>query len=104
MSKYCVQSTTGGDTENEKKKLKDILGNGICERETNNKDCGYDGGDCCLEKIKDFDEQEQRRTCSDDECKCHLDDLIHVTSDCKYPERLGNSVCQDEVSMFYKKR
>ena len=26
----------------------EVLGNGYCNDETNNADCNYDGGDCCL--------------------------------------------------------
>ena len=26
------------------------VGNGVCQEEYNNEECGFDGGDCCLKK------------------------------------------------------
>ena len=38
-----------------------LIGDGICDDESNNIDCGFDGGDCCLDLVvTDF--------CS--ECQC----------------------------------
>ena len=45
------------------------LGNGICDDDVNNADCGYDLGDCCLEPIEDD-------VCTD--CICHEDNTRHV--------------------------
>ena len=45
------------------------LGNGICDDEANNAECGYDMGDCCLEPINDH-------VCTD--CISHEDNTRHV--------------------------
>ena len=38
------------------------IGDGICDDQTNNEDCNYDGGDCCIENPNvDY--------CNDCECK-----------------------------------
>ena len=47
----------------------ELLGNGVCDDKTNNAECGYDMGDCCLEPINDHD-------CTD--CICHEDNTRHV--------------------------
>ena len=28
-----------------------MIGDGFCDDETNNVDCGFDGGDCCLDSV-----------------------------------------------------
>ena len=28
-----------------------LIGDGFCDDETNNVDCGFDGGDCCLDSV-----------------------------------------------------
>ena len=33
-------------------KLPNYRGDGNCDDENNNKDCGYDGGDCCAKTVK----------------------------------------------------
>ena len=43
-----------------------MVGNGRCNDFANNKECGYDGGDCCLDG-SNFD------YCS--ECECILADV-----------------------------
>lgn len=46
-----------------------IVGNSICNDETNNADCDYDGGDCCLSsKNEDY--------CS--ECECSTTGVINI--------------------------
>ena len=40
----------------------DLIGNGLCNDETNNPECNYDGGDCCVACVK-------RENCT--ECACH---------------------------------
>ena len=40
-----------------------LVGNGFCNDETNNQDCNYDGGDCCVMNAN-------TDSCSD--CACHL--------------------------------
>ena len=47
----------------------ELLGNGVCDDKTNNAECGYDMGDCCLEPINDH-------KCTD--CICHEDNTRHV--------------------------
>ena len=44
-----------------------LVGNGFCNDETNNADCNYDGGDCCLININ-------TDSCSD--CNCLASGVI----------------------------
>ena len=45
----------------------DLIGDGVCDDETNNPECGYDGGDCCgPNAIMDF--------CQD--CLCKEDTIM----------------------------
>ena len=88
-----------------------LVGNGFCNDETNNPDCNYDGGDCCVVNAN-------TNVCS--ECVCHLietcaagyhplvgngfcnDDTNIVECDydggdcCPNPDLIANSVCNDE--------
>ena len=54
--------------------VKEWIGDGTCNPFLNNQDCGYDGGDCCLEIIDDT-------LCHDNSsgCVCHQNTLMQPT-------------------------
>ena len=48
-----------------------LVGDGICDDNTNTPECAFDGGDCCRkDTVKDL--------CTD--CKCHLDQTLEEIS------------------------
>jgi hypothetical protein len=63
-----------------------LVGNGVCEDETNNQDCNYDGGDCCVVNAN---------TVSCSECVCHLID----TCAAGYHPLVGNGFCNDDTNI-----
>ena len=63
-----------------------LVGNGFCNDETNNPDCNYDGGDCCVVNIN-------TDTCSD--CACHLIE----TCAAGYHPLVGNGFCNDDTNI-----
>ena len=63
-----------------------MVGNGVCEDETNNQDCNYDGGDCCVVNAN---------TVSCSECVCHLID----TCAAGYHPLVGNGFCNDDTNI-----
>ena len=60
-----------------------MVGNGFCNDETNNPDCNYDGGDCCVMNAN-------TDSCSD--CSCHLIE----TCAAGYHPLVGNGFCNDD--------
>ena len=54
-----------------------LVGNGVCDNETNTKEFNYDGGDCCLYDNKDY---------------CNLAGFCATG----YHPNVSNSVCNDE--------
>ena len=62
------------------------MGNGFCNNETNNPDCNYDGGDCCVVNAN-------TNTCS--ECVCHLIE----TCAAGYLSLVGNGFCNDNTNI-----
>ena len=63
-----------------------MVGNGFCNGETNNPDCNYDGGDCCVVNAN-------TNACS--ECICHLIE----TCAAKYHPMVGNGFCNDDTNI-----
>ena len=63
-----------------------MVGNGVCEDETNNQDCNYDGGDCCVVNAN---------TVSCSECVCHL----IATCAAGYHSLVGNGFCNDDTNI-----
>ena len=63
-----------------------LVGNGICNDETNNAGCNYDGGDCCAMNAN-------TNSCS--ECVCHLID----TCAAGYHPLVGNGFCNDDTNI-----
>ena len=63
------------------------IGDGFCDDLTNNKECEYDGGDCCGDYI-------DKTYCS--QCTC-----ISGISDegCHYASLVGNGWCNDETNV-----
>ena len=60
------------------------IGDGVCNDETNNEGCSYDGGDCCGPNV-------DTQYCTD--CICYAD------LDCAAPlELIGNGFCNDEAN------
>jgi hypothetical protein len=59
------------------------VGNGFCNDETNNPDCNYDGGDCCVVNAN-------TTHCSD--CACHIQD----TCVAGYHPLVGNGFCDPD--------
>jgi hypothetical protein len=62
-----------------------LVGNGFCNDETNNEDCNYDGGDCCVNT--------NINSCS--ECECH----IIETCAAGYHPLVGNGFCDDDTNI-----
>ena len=63
-----------------------MVGNSFCNDETNNADCNYDGGDCCVVNAN-------TNSCS--ECVCHLID----TCAAGYHPLVGNGFCDDNTNI-----
>ena len=63
-----------------------MVGNGFCNDETNNPDCNYDGGDCCVENAN-------TNSCS--ECACHFSE----TCAAGYHPLVGNGFCNDGTNI-----
>ena len=63
-----------------------MVGNGFCNDETNNPDCNYDGGDCCVGNAN-------TNPCS--ECVCHLIE----TCAAGYHPLVGNGFCNDDANI-----
>ena len=63
-----------------------LVGNGFCNDETNNADCNYDGGDCCVVN-------ENTNSCS--ECFCHFLE----TCAAGYHPLVGNGFCNDDTNI-----
>ena len=63
-----------------------MVGNGFCNDETNNPDCNFDGGDCCVVNAN-------TNSCS--ECACHLIE----TCAAGYHPLVGNGFCNDDTNI-----
>ena len=63
-----------------------LVSNGFCNDETNNADCIYDGGDCCLVNANTV-------FCS--ECVCHFLE----TCAAGYHPLVGNGFCNDDTNI-----
>ena len=63
-----------------------LVDNSFCNDETNNADCNYDGGDCCVVDAN-------TSACS--ECVCHL----IQTCATGYHPLVGNGLCNDETNI-----
>jgi hypothetical protein len=63
-----------------------LVGNGFCNDETNNPDCNYDGGDCCVANAN-------TTACS--ECAC----LLVETCGAGYHPLVGNGFCNDDTNI-----
>ena len=63
-----------------------LVGNGFCNDETNNPDCNYDGGDCCVVNAN-------TNACS--ECACHFLE----TCAAGYHPLVGNGFCNDDTNI-----
>ena len=64
-----------------------LVGNGFCNDETNNADCNYDGGDCCVVNPNTI-------ACS--ECGCHFLE----TCAAGYHPLVENEVCNDDTNIL----
>ena len=63
-----------------------MVSNGFCNDETNNPDCNYDGGDCCIVNANII-------SCF--ECVCHLIEMCTVG----YHPLVGNGLCNDATNV-----
>ena len=63
-----------------------MVGNGLCNDETNNPECNYDGGDCCATNAN-------TNFCSN--CVCHLIE----TCAAGYHPLVGNGFCNDDTNI-----
>ena len=64
----------------------ELVGNAFCDDETNNAECNYDGGDCCVLNAN-------KNSCS--ECACHLVE----TCAAGYHPLVGNGFCNDDTNI-----
>ena len=62
-----------------------LIGNGVCNDETNNPGCFYDGGDCCVNTNTDH--------CSD--CTCHHQENCAAGFTLS---EVGDGICNDETN------
>ena len=77
LSKQIVPTNHFSDCNNG-----ELIGDGFCHDETNNADCNYDGGDCCVNITTDH--------CSD--CTCyHQENCIAGFT----PSSIGDGTCDD---------
>ena len=64
-----------------------LVANGFCDDETNNAECNYDGGECCVVNANtDY--------CSD--CACHMLEICTAG----YHPLVGNGICDNETNNF----
>ena len=63
-----------------------LVGDGLCNDETNNADCNFDGGDCCVENAN-------KNSCST--CECH----VLETCAAGYHPLVGNGFCDNETTI-----
>ena len=63
-----------------------MVGNGLCNNETNNADCNYDGGDCCVVNAN---------INSSSDCGCHFIE----TCAAGYHPFVGNGFCNDDTNV-----
>ena len=79
MTHSCISNFTGSTVPNA------LIGNGFCDDETNNGDCNYDGGDCCVDLNKDH--------CS--ACTCfHEENCVNGF----FPSIIADGFCNDETN------
>ena len=77
------------------------VGDGYCDDQTNNKDCQFDGGDCCLDFV-------QKDYCSF--CICHelesetttpnifLSTTTKTSCQLNFADEIGNGICNDYIN------
>ena len=63
-----------------------LVGDGVCNDETNTANCNFDGGDCCLNVIN-------KEYCS--ECKCFLKEFCGTG----FHPLVGDGLCHDETNI-----
>merc|ERR1712046_481407 len=72
--------------------MPDYQGDGNCDDANNNKDCAYDGGDCCAKTVKGG--QVKKNYCK--ECKCiDPDNQGKGKPACALPQYKGDGNCDD---------
>ena len=64
-----------------------IVGDGLCNDETNTALCNYDGGDCCLNVINKY-------YCF--ECICFLEEFCGTG----FHPLIGDGICHDDTNIF----
>ena len=62
-----------------------MVGDGFCDDETNNNECNYDGGDCCLNVNTEH--------CED--CICHFEKFCATG----FHPLVGDGYCNDETNI-----
>ncbi len=73
--------------------LGDNKGNGICDEVFNNDECGYDGGDCCIEPSNCED------SCEGNGCLCHETGQVHCSPvDCGLTFFAGDGFCDGDMN------
>merc|ERR1712210_166606 len=66
-------------------------GDGVCDDDNNNKDCEYDGGDCCYKTVKGG--ELNLKYC--EKCKC-IDPENQGKNTCGLPKYKGDGNCDDK--------
>ncbi len=71
--------------------LQELVGNGICNDESNIKDCAYDGGDCCSE-------HGILVLCKECTCTHTVEWPVPLEEQCKFYTLVANGICNDEAN------
>ena len=58
-----------------------MLGNGLCNKETNIAKCQYDFGECCPSNVLN-DKVDKAENCDDTNCECNPASIVDFPSDC----------------------
>jgi len=67
------------------------FGDGYCDDENNNEDCGFDGGDCCDNEMDGWDNY-----CQECECFEYFATTEDPTANCFAPHWIGDGYCDDD--------
>ena len=81
---HCSKCTCFGQEMCDAGIIPSSIGDGFCNDETNNKECNYDGGDCCSSTVNSD-------KCSN--CTCYWEETCAAGI---FPSSVGDGYCNDE--------